>query len=314
VTTGVIQIMDANEGYTLMHDDQVHIGADVVRGMIIDQFPEYRHERIEKLGATGTVNAVFRVGSGVAARFPLRTMKPVECADMLRREAAAMTEFARYSPFATPRPLRLGQPGALYPMPWAMQTWVEGDVVTPIGLATSTAFALDIANLIASLRAADTQGRHFDGQGRGGSLPDHDHWMEVCFTNSEALFDIVRLRRLWARLRELPRSGPDVMSHKDLIPANLLVRGERLVGVLDAGNFGPADPALDLVAVWHLLDRDRREILRSHLGSGEVEWMRGAAWAFQQAMGLVWYYEHTHPSMSALGRNTICRLLEDLVV
>jgi aminoglycoside phosphotransferase (APT) family kinase protein len=304
----------AGDTGSMMHDDQVHIDADVIRAMIIDQFPEYRHERIERLGVTGTVNAIFRVGSGVAARFPLRAMKPVECADKLRSEAAAMTEFARHSPFATPRPLRLGQPGALYPMPWAMQTWIEGDLVTPNRLATSSAFARDIANLIASLRAADTQGRHFDGQGRGGNLPDHDDWMEVCFTNSEALLDVARLRRLWARLRELPRSGPDVMSHRDLIPANLLVRGERLVGVLDAGNFGPADPALDLVAAWHLLDRDRREIVRSHLGSGDLEWARGAAWAFQQAMGLVWYYERTHPSMSALGRNTICRLLEDLVV
>ncbi|EIM30818.1 aminoglycoside phosphotransferase family protein [Microvirga lotononidis] len=298
----------------MMHDDQVHIDADAIRGMIIDQFPEYRHERIEQLGLTGTVSAIFRVGSSVAARFPLRAMTPVECADMLRREAAAMTEFARHSPVATPRPLGFGQPSELYPMPWAIQTWVEGVPVTPTSLAPSTAFALDIANLIASLRAADTQGRHFDGQGRGGNLPDHDDWMEVCFMNSEALLDVARLRRLWARLRELPRSGPDVMSHRDLIPANLLVRGERLVGVLDAGNFGPADPALDLVAAWHLLDRDRREVVRSYLGLGELEWTRGAAWAFQQAMGLVWYYEHTHPSMSALGRNTICRLLEDLVV
>jgi aminoglycoside phosphotransferase (APT) family kinase protein len=298
----------------MMHDDQVHIDADIIRGTIIDQFPEYRHERIEQLETIGTVNAVFRIGSGVAARFPLRKMKPVECAGMLRREAAAMAEFAEHSPFATPRPLGLGQPSALYPMPWAVQSWIEGDVVTPNGLATSTAFALDIANLIASLRAADTHGRHFDGHGRGGNLPDHDDWMDVCFKNSEGLLDVARLRRLWDRLRELPPSGPDLMCHRDLIPANLLIHGERLVGVLDAGSFGPADPALDLVAAWHLLARDQREIVRSHLGSGEVEWKRGAAWAFQQAMGLVWYYERTNPGMSALGRNTLSRLLEDLDV
>jgi aminoglycoside phosphotransferase (APT) family kinase protein len=298
----------------MMHEDQVHIDADIIRGMIIDQFPEYHHEPIEQLGTTGTVNAIFRIGSGVAARFPLRAMEPVECADMLRREAAAMTEFAQHCPFATPRPLGLGQPSSLYPMPWAVQSWIEGDVATPNGLAASTSFALDIANLIVSLRAADTHGRHVDGQGRGGHLPDHDAWMAVCFRNSEGLLDVTRLRRMWARLRDLPPSGPDVMSHRDLIPANLLVHDERLVGVLDAGSFGPADSALDLVAAWHLLDRDRREIVRGHLGSGKVEWVRGAAWAFQQAMGLVWYYERTNPSMSALGRNTLSRLLDDLDV
>ena len=91
---------------------------------------------------------------------------------------------------------------------------------------------------------------------------------------------------------------------------NLLVRGERLVGVLDGGGFGPADPALDLVAGWHLLDRERRAVFRDAVGSDELEWQRGAAWAFEQAIGLVWYYRESNPTMSALGDSTIARLLE----
>jgi len=295
----------------MMHSDQVYIDADIARGMISEQFPQYRHAPIRQLDAVGTVNAIFRIGSSAAARFPLRATDPVDCANVLRNESAAMTEFAEHSPVATPRPIGLGRPGPLYPMPWAVQSWIEGDVVTPDSLADSTAFALDIANLITSLRAAGTHGRDFDGRGRGGNLPDHDEWMALCFENSEALLDVPRLRRMWARLRELPPSGPDVMNHGDLVPANLLVRGERLVGVLDSGGFGPADPALDLVAAWHLLDRKRREALRTRLGSSEVEWKRGAAWAFQQAMGLVWYYRITNPAMSALGRSTLARILDD---
>jgi aminoglycoside phosphotransferase (APT) family kinase protein len=124
----------AGDVSSMMHDNQVHIDADTIRGMIIDQFPEYRHERIEQLETTGTVYAIFRIGSGVAARFPLRKMEPVECADMLRSEAVAMTEFAKHSPVATPRPLGLGHPGALYSMPWALQSWIEGHVVTQTAL------------------------------------------------------------------------------------------------------------------------------------------------------------------------------------
>lgn len=295
----------------MMHSDQLHIDTDIVRQMVFDQFPEYRDERIEQVGAVGTVNATFRIGSSVAARFPLRATDPVGCADMLRSETAAMMEFAAHSPFACPRSIGLGQPGPLYPLPWAIQTWIEGDVATPDRLAASATFALDIANLIASLRAVNPHGRRFDGQGRGGSLPDHDDWMSTCFENSEGHMDVPRLSRIWARLRQLPPAGPDVMSHRDLIPANLLVRGDRLVGVLDTGSFGPADPALDLVAAWHLLDRKQREIVRTHLGSSDVEWKRGAAWAFQQAMGLVWYYRSTNPAMSALGRSTLSRILDD---
>jgi hypothetical protein len=46
------------------------------------------------------------------------------------------------------------------------------------------------------------------------------------------------------------------------------------------------------------------------LGCGDIEWERGRAWAFQQAMGLVWYYVQSNPVMSELGRSTLGRLLQ----
>ncbi len=294
-----------------MHEDQVHIDAEIATALIRDQFPEHRDQPIVALPGLGTDNAIFRIGSGLAARFPLHAMDPGTCTMQLRAEAAAMTAFARHAPVATPRPIGIGRPGPLYPLPWAVQTWIEGEVATPDGLADSAAFARDIVTLVTKLRGAETGGGRFDGQGRGGALPDHDGWMETCFENSIGLLDVARLRAQWARFRTLPAAGPDVMSHRDLIPANLLVRDGRLAGVLDAGRFGPADPALDLVAAWHLFDRARRDILRNALGAGEVEWKRGAGWAFQQAMGLVWYYEKSNPGMSALGRSTLDRLLDD---
>jgi aminoglycoside phosphotransferase (APT) family kinase protein len=116
---------------------------------------------------------------------------------------------------------------------------------------------------------------------------------------------------MWQRLRELPRHGPDLMCHKDLIPGNLLVVENRLVGVLDVGGLGPADPALDLVVAWHVLNDGPRRVLRDELGCGDVEWERGRAWAFQQAMGLVWYYAKSNPSLSQLGRRTLMRLMSD---
>ena len=296
-----------------MHHDQVHIDSDIARRMIRDQFPQYRHEDVIPVEPSGTVNAIFRIGSKSAARFPLRAINTTECAGLLRSEAAAMNELVKLCPFPTPRPIGLGEPGPLYPMPWTVQTWIEGEAATPVGLSGSTTFALDFVRLITSLRQGDIRGRRFDRRGRGGNLTDYDDWMEVCFSNSEGLLDVAQLRRMWAGFRELPPVGPDVMSHKDLIPANLLVQGERLIGVLDGGSFGPADPSLDLVVAWHLLDRERRAVLRDIIQANEIEWKRGAAWAFQQAMGLVWYYRITNPTMNALGRSTILRLLNDSV-
>ncbi len=294
-----------------MHQDQLHIDSDIARRMIREQFPQYLHEDVVAVAGAGTDHAIFRIGSESAARFPLRAMNPVEGAARLRAEAAAMSELWQLCPFPTPRPVGLGAPGPHYPMPWTVQTWIEGEAATPAGLSRSKTFALDLVRLVTSLRQGDVRGRRFDGQGRGGSLTDHDAWMEVCLSNSERLLDVAQLRRMWARFRELPSAGPEVMSHKDLIPANLLVASEHLIGVLDGGGFGPADPSLDLVVAWHLLDRERRMIFRDAIQANDVEWRRGGAWAFQQAMGLVWYYQITNPTMSALGRSTISRLVED---
>lgn len=91
----------------------------------------------------------------------------------------------------------------------------------------------------------------------------------------------------------------------------MLVVGGRLIGILDVGGLGPADPALDLVSAWHLLDTGPRELFREDLRCDELEWERGKAWAFEQAMGAVWYYRFSNPPMSRMGRRTLERIRAD---
>lgn len=66
---------------------------------------------------------------------------------------------------------------------------------------------------------------------------------------------------------------------------------------------------MDLVSAWHLLDTRRRDRVKAALGSTELEWQRGQAWAFAQAMGLVHYYVETNPGMHALGLRTMHEIL-----
>jgi aminoglycoside phosphotransferase (APT) family kinase protein len=294
-----------------MHDDQVEVTTDTVHRLIEDQFPHWAAMSVRAVPSSATVNAIFRIGDGLVARLPLRRQDPDDVWSALRREATALAELAEVAPVATPRPVALGEPGHGYPMPWSIQTWLSGCDATAEDPADSDEFAEDLAALIASLRAANTGGRRFAGRGRGGHLADHDEWMETCFTRSGDLLDVPGLRAMWATLRTLPEVEPDAMCHGDLTPPNVLVKKGRLAGVLDGGDFGPADPALDLVAVWHLLDEVRRESVRRALACDEVQWRRGMAWALQQAMGLVWYYAESNPVMSRWGRRTIERLESD---
>lgn len=284
---------------------------DLVQELVDDQFPEWASLPISPVRSEGTVNAIFRIGDELAARFPLRTGEVEATRRWLRSEAEAARELLGSTRFAVPEPVAIGEPGASYPLPWAVQTWVAGTTASQEDPSMSTGFAHDLAEFLEQVRAIDLRGRSFAGAGRGGDLRSHDEWMEVCFEQSEQLLDVPRLRRLWTRFRELPRVSPDVMTHGDLIPGNVLVSDGRLAGILDVGGLGPADPALDLVGGWHLLDAKRRQLFRDDLRCDELEWERGKAWAFEQAMGAVWYYLESNASMGRMGRRTLERIFAD---
>jgi aminoglycoside phosphotransferase (APT) family kinase protein len=294
-----------------MHENQLRVTVDAVRRLVAAQFPDWALLPITPVHVEGTVNAIFRIGDGLAARFPLQPGDIETTRQWLRSEADAALELLDQTSFAVPEPVAIGGPGAEYPLPWSVQTWLPGTTASQQEASNSDDFAHDLAKFVSEVRAIELRGRSFTGDRRGGDLRSHDGWMETCFKQSEQLFDVTRLRRIWARLRELPRESPDFMTHGDLTPGNVLVNHGRLVGILDVGGLGPADPALDLVSAWHLLDTGPRKLLREDLRSDELEWERGKAWAFQQAMGAAWYYQSSNPPMSRMGRRTVERILAD---
>jgi hypothetical protein len=54
-----------------VHPDQLIVPAATVRALVDAQFPAWRELPISRVAAQGTVNAIFRVGDRLAARFPL---------------------------------------------------------------------------------------------------------------------------------------------------------------------------------------------------------------------------------------------------
>jgi len=296
-----------------MHPGQLSVSTGTVRTLVAEQFPHWHDLRIEAVSSLGTVNAIFRIGDQFVARFPLIPEDVAAVRERLQRDAAAAEELIGHTPFATPRPIAIGEPGTGYPLPWSINTWLPGEPATADDCSESTSFAIDLSVFINAVRAIDTRGRTYGGSGRGGDLSSHDEWMQECLTYSAGLLDVVTLRSIWAEMRDLPRGGAaDVMNHGDLIPPNILVAGGRLIGVIDVGGLAAGDPALDLVGAWHLLDTERRELLRDHVGRDEAEWQRGRAWAFEQALGAVWYYVDSSPTMSAGCRRTLERIVTDI--
>lgn len=279
--------------------------------LVEQHFPQFTGLRVAAIPGVGTSNQIFRIGDDLAARFPRTVGTPAAVRAGLVSEHQAMTRFNDDCPVASPAIVGLGKPGAGHRFYWSLQTWLPGSVATEALVQSSDDFADDLAELITALRSADTRGQRFGGEGRGGGLRRHDEWVRTCLQRSAGLLNTELLAAFWSRHRALPREQADRMCHTDLIPFNLIVAGNRLSGVLDTGGYGPADPSLDLVAAWHLLDAKRRDRLRTHLASDDLEWARGCAWAFEQAIGLVWYYLESNPAMARLGARTLQRLIAD---
>jgi aminoglycoside phosphotransferase (APT) family kinase protein len=294
-----------------MHEGQLQVTAGIVAELIAEQFPEWSRLPITRVQPGGTVHAIFRVGDHLAARLPLQPGDAGTARARLRSEAAAARRLAGATSVPVPVTVAIGEPGLRYPMPWSMQTWLTGLTASVDDPGGSEAFAAELAGFILDVRAIDTGGRTFDGTSRGGDLRFDEAWMAHCFEQSHGIVDVPRLRRIWERLRDLPRRAPDRMTHGDLIPGNVLIRHGRLAGILDVGGLAPADPALDLVAGWHLLEPAPRRRLREELGCDDLEWERGKAWALQQAMGVVWYYRRSNPEMHTMGMRTLERILAD---
>lgn len=270
-----------------MHEDELALAPDLAQHLVLSLLPDASPAEIREVETSATTHRIVRIGASLTARFPRLRTDPLHARAAVAAEHEAMAEFARHSPFPSPEPVAIGDPTPEFPMPWPVQTWIPGFVAGPTTVESSDAFAHDLADLLTALRRSPTRGRTFQGPGRGGDLTAHDDWVQQCLERSHGLLPVPELAACWSRWRELEPVGADVMSHGDLIPANLLT------------------------AQGRLLDRPRRSILRTRLGSSGLEWERGAAWAFEQAIGLVRYDRGTNPTMEQLGRSTLYRLLED---
>src|SRR5262245_18474553 len=214
---------NSNASDVRMHPKQLPISLETARELVDQQFPAWRELPIREVAPQGTVNALFRIGEQLVARFHLEPGDVAATRPWLESEAQAARELLGCTRFLSPEPVALGEPGAGYPLPWSVQTWLPGASATDEDPGGSLVFSLDLAEFIRDVRAIDTRGRAFNGRGRGGELRSHDGWMETCFERSEQLLDVPRLRRIWAVMRALPRSAGDVMTHGDLIHGNVII-------------------------------------------------------------------------------------------
>lgn len=268
-----------------VHEDELDIDERLVRALLEEQFPEWADLPLER-GGDGTVNVIYRLGDDLSVRLPRRGG---EWAD-LGREAAILGAVAGRLPVEAPQVRGLGRPGAGYPLPFAVHTWLHGE------LPEEPLRAGELAALLTALQGLDTAGAPERAGGRGRPLREREAHVRDALTRFEPPPGTVEL---WEAGRDAPEwEGPPLWGHCDLDARNVLVRDGRLAAVLDWSGAGPGDPAVDVMAAWKLLPAGERGGFRELLAVDDATWLRAQGWLVSQALlALSYYTVETEPTL-----------------
>jgi aminoglycoside phosphotransferase (APT) family kinase protein len=289
-----------------MHDDERPIDADLVARLVAAQFPQWASQALEPLDASGTDNAIFRLGDDKAVRLP----RIEGAVGQVEKDRLWLPTLARQLPFEVPELLATGVPSDGYPWEFGVYRWLEGAPFAADRVGEALDVATDVARFLQALRGIDTRGA--PASGRGGPLAPRDDAVRAAIVALAGHIDTRAATRSWeAALRGPAWSGPPTWLHGDLMPGNLLFVERRLSAVIDFSVLGVGDPAADLMVAWWLLTAETRPQFRAALAVDEAAWMRGRGWALSCALIALPYYWDTNPSFARYARRTIAEVLSE---
>lgn len=262
--------MDATDG-------RAGIDATLVRRLLAEQHPRWSGLPVTPVARDGHDNRTFRLGERLSVRLPTAAGYTAAVA----KEHTWLPVLAPHLPLEIPRPDALGRPSALFPRPWSVRRWIEGE---PMSTATAPDpdLAVDLADFLVALRAQDTTDAPLAGAHsfhRGGPLATYD--AEVREAAAHLGVDVAAV---WEAALASRWAGPPVWFHGDVAVGNLLVRSGRLVAVIDFGCCGVGDPACDLVMAWTHFGEEARGAFAGRVALDPGTWARARGWALWKAL------------------------------
>jgi len=271
----------------LMPAADVEITAGLVRSLLSAQLPALAGERLE-LVANGWDNAVYRLGSTRAVRLPRREA----AAHLAIHEQRWLPDYAHRSPVPVPAPLFAGRPAAGYPWHWSVVPWFAGVSAARLAPADREPAAGELAAFLTAIHVPAPDEAPVNPV-RGVPLAERSSVVLERLADTARCPEAARLRKLWAEaLAAPPHAGPPLWLHGDLHPANVLFRaaGEGpagLAAVIDFGDLGAGDPAVDLAVAWLMFDDDGRERFIAACGARGADWERAKGWALVLATAML---------------------------
>lgn len=278
---------------------EVAIDAELIGALLHEQHPDLAGLPLA-LAAEGWDNAMWRLGPELAVRIPRRSLG----ATLLAVEHRWLPELAGRLPVPVPAPVRVGGPGAGYPWSWGVVPWHRGEIAEARALGAAGVRALGAALHALHVAAPAPAPRN---PFRGIPLAAREDPLPAL----QALHDGAApraLTRVWRRALAAEAPGPPVWIHGDLHARNLLVApGGGLAAVLDWGDLGAGDPAVDLSVMWTVLEPADHGTFCAGYGPVDGPLLaRARGWAL--VFGVVFAGLAGDPGAVALGRRTLARL------
>ncbi|WP_395399345.1 aminoglycoside phosphotransferase family protein [Arthrobacter sp. UC242_113] len=249
----------------------------VVHALIRDQRPDLASRPLVRV-ANGWDNATFRLGDDLAVRLPRRD----EAVPLIVHEQQYLPGIARRSPVPIPVPVHAGQPTSDFPWPWSIVRWVSGTPAVDAAPADRAPAGDGLAAFLSALHVPAEAGVPVNPV-RGVPLMDRNAVVLERLADRDRYPQSAGLMAVWAQACAAPVwDGPAMMLHGDLHPANILLAADgSLGGVIDFGDVGAGDPAVDLAVGWLMFDAGARRRFIGAFGSSvdRDTWTRARGWA-----------------------------------
>ncbi|MFI6515839.1 aminoglycoside phosphotransferase family protein [Spirillospora sp. NPDC050679] len=207
----------------------------LVRALLHEQRPHLAELPLRHVAA-GLDNGIWRLGDDLSVRLP-RTPHAVS---LLRNEQRWLPVLTPHLPLPVPTSVHDGTPSARFPRPWTITTWITGEPADRSPISRGHRAADELADFLRALHRnapANPPTSPKRGVALSGLTERFDERLRAVATSGVP----AEVEDIWADAVAAPTwEGPPIWLHADLHPANVVVSGGALAGVLDFGDSAQA--------------------------------------------------------------------------